>query len=125
MSIPILPVKYNFELLRGTDYTFQAKIQNCDGTKVTLRSYDVKLQLRKGYSSDILDEFSTENGRIELSASDDDDGIIDLVTIKFDHEHNQEYPLGILLYDLRIETKAGEYTKLIEGQIRCRASITN
>ena len=124
MNLPRFPVKYNFEILKGTDYTFQIQVQNCDGSRVTLRTYNVKLQLRKGYSSDVIDEFSTQNGRIEISSTENDD-VNDLVTVIFDHEHTNEYPLGTLLYDLRIETKSGSYTKLIEGQLRCRASITN
>lgn len=121
--IPKIPVKYNFEILRGTDYTFQFLIRDCEENRVSLRSYNIKVQLRKGFSTNIIDEFTTKNLKIVNSSSADDD-IYDLVTIKFDHEDTAEYPFGVILYDVRIESGNHTYTKIIEGQINCLANIT-
>lgn len=121
--IPKIPVKYNFEILRGTDYTFQFLIRDCEENRVSLRSYNIKVQLRKGFSTNIIDEFTTKNLKIVNSSNADDD-IYDLVTIKFNHKDTAEYPLGVLLYDVRIESGNHTYTKIIEGQINCLANIT-
>lgn len=122
-GIPKIPVKYNFELLRGTDYTFQFLIQDCEGNRVSLRSYWIKCQLRKGFTADVIDEFSTKDLSI-VNESSEGDEIFDKVSIKFDHDSTAEYPLGIILYDVRIESGNHTYTKIVEGQIKCRANIT-
>lgn len=122
-GIPKIPIKYNFELLRGTDYTFQFLIQDCEGNRVSLKSYNIKMQLRKGFSTNVIDEFTTKALTV-VSSSSEDDQIYDKVTIKFDHESTAEYPLGVILYDVRIESGNHTYTKIIEGQINCLANIT-
>lgn len=123
MNLPRIPLKYNFDLIRGTDYPLQLKVLNCDSSRVNLRSFNIKLQLRKGYTSEVIDEFTTKNLRI-VNFSSEGDQIYDMVSIIFDHTHTIEYPLGVLLYDLRIESGNHTYTKILEGQIKCLASIT-
>ena len=122
-GIPKIPVKYNFELLRGTDYTCQFLIKDCENNRVSLRSYWLKIQLKKGFNSNVIDELSSQNLRIKNTSSEDDE-VYDLITFTLDHEHTADYPLGVLLYDLRIESREGFYTKIIEGQIRCLANVT-
>lgn len=123
MNIPQIPYKYNITVLRGTDYSFAVKLQNCDGSQVSLRHFNVKMQIRKGYSSEALDELTQKNGRILISSSQDND-FLDTVTIILDHEHTKNYPFGGLLYDLRIESGNNAFTKILEGQILCRVSVT-
>lgn len=121
--IPKIPVKYNFEILRGTDYTLKFQIQNYDGSRVDLRSYRVKMQVKKGYTQAVIDEFDSTEGTLVKSSSNNDE-IEDLVTVQFKHDLTAEYPLGMLIYDVRLTSGSALQTKILEGQIRCLANVT-
>ena len=121
--IPKIPVKYNFEILQGTDYTFQFQIQNYDASRFDLRSYRIKMQVKKGYTGAVIDEFDSSEGTLTRSSSSNDE-IQDLVTVQFKHVNTAEYPPGVLLYDVRLTSGGALMTKVLEGQIRCLANVT-
>lgn len=116
--------KYNFKIDKGTDYHFSVRFQDCEGNPLNLQGFRVKMQIRKGYSSNtVIDELSIANGRIENS-SYEIDGVYDTLDFDFPSSVTQEYPAGMFLYDVQVQSSNLDITKVMEGQIQCLASVT-
>ena len=115
--------KYNFELNKGSDHTFSIRLQDCNGGPINLLGYRVKMQIRQGYSSGVIDELSIANERITLS-SYEEDGMLDTMEFTFPKEIIDTYPIGNFLYDLKLQSSNLDVTKILEGQVKCLASIT-
>lgn len=119
-----MAVKYNFQIDKGNDYHFSARFQDCEGNPVNLKSFRVVMQVRKGYSSNtVVDELTLSNGRVE-NTSFELDGVYDTLEFSFPSEVTAEYPAGMFLYDVQIQSSNADKTKVMEGQIQCLASVT-
>lgn len=115
--------KYNFQITKGTDYNFKARFKDESGEALNLQGFRVKMQIKKGYSKELIDELSIENGRIENS-SFEEDGVYDTLEFKFPHTITESYPAGVFLYDIQVQSSNLNITKILEGQIQCLTSIT-
>lgn len=116
-------VKYNFQLDKGSDYTFKAKFLDGSNTFINLNGFDAWMQIRKGYTNTLVDELSLENERLVISYLDEYN-VYNIVEFKFPHEATEKYPVGMLLYDLKVKSPSGDITKILEGQIQCLTSVT-
>lgn len=63
--------KYDFSIPQGTDLSVPFRLKDSEGVPVRLEGFSVRMQLRRFVTaSDVIDELSTENGRVTL----DDNG---------------------------------------------------
>lgn len=63
--------KYDFSIPQGTDLSVPFILKDSEGTPVRLEGFSVRMQLRRFVTApDVIDELSTENGRVTL----DDNG---------------------------------------------------
>lgn len=59
--------KYDFSIPQGTDLSVPFLLKDSEGTPVRLEGFSVRMQLRRFVTaSDVIDELSTENGRVTL-----------------------------------------------------------
>ena len=117
-----MAIKYNFTLDKGTDHTFFMEFQNMDGSRMNLRSFLVQMHIKQGAYGNILDNLSTENGRLILSSTENDI-VFDCVQVIFPNEVTEKFPVGTLLYDLEIKASKS-ITRILEGKIKCTSNIT-
>lgn len=115
--------KYNFQITQGADFNFSVRLQDCNGNPLNLESFRIKMQIKKGFKANPIDELSTANGRITVS-SYEEDGVYDTIEIDFPHTVTVDYPAGVFLYDLQIQSANADITKVLEGQMQCLTSIT-
>lgn len=63
--------KYDFSIPQGTDLSVPFRLKDSEGVPVRLEGFSVRMQLRRFVTaSDVIDELSTDNGRVTL----DDNG---------------------------------------------------
>lgn len=59
--------KYDFSIPQGTDLSVPFLLKDSEGAPVRLEGFSVRMQLRRFVTaSDVIDELSTENGRVTL-----------------------------------------------------------
>lgn len=98
-----------------TVYTFQV----CDesGNEVNLRGYTAKMQLRPFHkSSKVLDELTTENGRIAINGGN--------VTIRFPSAVTAGFKFERAVYDLVIRSLSGLQYRLVQGEVEFAPGVT-
>lgn len=113
--------EYSFKLQKGTDRTlvFAFYEKDASGEKVAFdfTGYTGAMQLRTTYSSQkAIDSFTTSNGKMTIA-----DG---KVSIKFNHEQTEQYPVCSLVYDLELTNANGEISRPIQGKIKVLAEVT-
>ena len=117
-----MAIKYNFTLDKGTDHTFFMEFQSMDGSRMNLRSFLVQMHIKQGAYGNVLDNLSTENGRLILSSTENDI-VFDRLKVTFPSEVTEKFPVGTLLYDLEIKASKS-VTRILEGKIKCTSNIT-
>jgi len=84
-----------------------------------LTGYTARMQIRKLVTStEFLAELTVANGRIAITALQ---GRIDLV---LSAELTAGLPPGPSVYDIELESAAGEVTRLLQGTVRIDAEVT-
>lgn len=59
--------KYDFSIPQGTDLSVPFRLKDSEGVPVRLEGFSVRMQLRRFVTaSDVIDELSTDNGRVTL-----------------------------------------------------------
>lgn len=99
--------EYSFKLQKGTDRTliFAFYEKDDDGEKVVydFTGFTGAMQIRTTYSSQkAVDSFTTSNGKMEIDVA------TGRVSIKFDHQSTEQYPVGscVMLTGRQLRTKA-------------------
>ena len=104
----------NIFIDQGTDFTMTVDVQNALGNALDLTGYTIAAQIRKTYgSSNVTAVFTTAhngaNGQVTMSLPDATTAAIES---------------GRYVYDLMIESGAGEKTRVIEGQATVTPGVT-
>lgn len=111
--------KYDFSIPQGTDLSVPFRLKDSEGVPVRLEGFSVRMQLRRFVTaSDVIDELSTENGRVTL---DDNGGGFSL---SFPNGVTEKFPSGYLVYDIELVSPDDLVTRIVEGKIRVTAEVT-
>lgn len=111
--------KYDFSIPQGTDLSVPFILKDSEGTPVRLEGFSVRMQLRRFVTApDVIDELSTENGRVTL---DDNGGGFSL---SFPNGVTEKFPSGYLVYDIELVSPDDLVTRIVEGKIRVTAEVT-
>ena len=117
VKLNIKPVMFNpsVDSCSDTVYTFQV----CDeaGNETDLRGYEARMQLRPYHRSKrILDELTTENGRLVVKGA--------TIQVRFPADVTAEYKFERAVYDLLIIGISGLQYRVAEGEIEFRPGVT-
>ena len=104
----------NIFIDQGTDFTKTVDVQNALGNALDLTGYTISAQMRKTYgSSNVTATFTTAhngaNGQVTMTLPDATTSAIES---------------GRYVYDLMIESGAGDKTRVIEGQATVTPGVT-
>ncbi len=111
--------RYDFELDQGTDVSVPFSLVDASDKPVDLTGCKARMQLRTTYSAETpADDLSTENGRMLI------DGPAGTITAKFTHDGTAKLKPGAYVYDVEVETEAGEVLRVVSGEILCTPEVT-
>lgn len=109
---------YRLRLKKGDDYRKEFHLKDSAGEAVDLTGCTVKMQMRESFSSDVLLELSTSNGKIELDA---ENGVIALVFLP-DDTAGANWKKSI--YDIELKNSANEIQTIISGTVDLYEEVT-
>lgn len=108
--------EYPITIEQGSNFQLQFRWK-VDGVIVDLTSSTAEMQLRRSYSTPVVFELNSFNGRILLG------GALGTVSLELSPEETAEIPAGNFLYDLEITTGA-VVRKLIKGSVVVIPEVT-
>jgi hypothetical protein len=117
---------YNFEIIQGETFVLNINYLNNKRIPIDLSSYKARMQLRVDYSTPVLLELTTENGRIELN---NPTGRIKLTV---DSETTAALDFNLAIYDLELYNEIlvdDEYVdnvviNFLRGTIKLQKEVT-
>ena len=107
--------KYNFTLEQGTTFSREITVQD-SGSAMNLTGYQVRMQMRSTHDSSTI--ALTITASVANPASQ---GKINLTAAATATAAVEE---GIYVYDLEIESSAGNVTRILEGQVTVTPEVT-
>ena len=117
VKLNIKPVMFNPSVDSCSDTVYTLQVCDETGNETELRGYRAKMQLRPyGRSKRILDELTTENGRLSVKGAD--------IQVRFPAEVTAEYKFEKAVYDLLIVSLNGLQYRVAEGEIEFRPGVT-
>lgn len=105
-------------LNKGTDFACMFICVDGMGKAVDFTGYSAKMQVKNNAYGRVLDELSTDNGRLQF---DIERGSI---LARFPNEITAGYPAAKLLYDIVMENESGYVFRAIEGSLKVRQGVT-
>tara|TARA_R110002050_G_scaffold249951_3_gene387856 strand:- start:3239 stop:3613 length:375 start_codon:yes stop_codon:yes gene_type:complete len=118
---------YSFTIEQGTTFERVFKYKDENGAPVDLTGYDVRMQIRSTYGSDILANLTSGSGDFVISVPPDAaDGVTDKNQIKLtiSATHTAAYTFDQALYDIELESGTGVVTRLLQGKIKLSREVT-
>ena len=114
---------YDIKIDQGADKSLRLEMKDCEGNALKLDGYTARMQIRPTVTNaELLDELTTENGRIEIDAASG------TVVLKFPHSVTEGYPNRTpppaYWYDIEIVSADDEVTRVLEGKVIIRANAT-
>lgn len=112
---------FNFELNQGSDYTFPMKLQDTREAPINLTGFSARMQIRRTAGAcEVIDSLSSsgDDPRITIEAKRG------RMSLSFPHAITEKYPVAALVYDIEIESRTGEVTRLLQGTITVSAEVT-
>ena len=107
----------NLTIHKGATFKQNILYQDSTGAAIPLTGYTARMQIRQSYQSDVLQELTTENGGITITALT---GSIDLLITATD---TALLPALTGVYDLEIITGT-DVTRLLEGKTIITENVT-
>lgn len=109
--------RYDLVLDSGADATRLFVIVDSCGNPLNLTDYTARMQIRPTRSSDqVLDECTTENGRLKFV----DGGLL----LEMTDEATDNLHVSHAVYDIEIISPEGRVTRLVEGRVITRQGVT-
>lgn len=110
---------YDFQFNQGTDYNVPIKLSDAEGNALDLTGFKARMQIRRfSWSPDVVDDLSSENGRIDINAQDG------MLTLHFSNEKTSAFPVADLVYDLELVSADGKVSRIMEGAVTISAEVT-
>jgi len=111
------PGKLNLTMYQGASWDYELT-WTAGGTAVNLTDYSARMQVRPSYdSSNILFSISDEAG-ITLG------GTAGTIYLEASATQTAGVPRGQYVYDLELESQAGQVTRLVEGLFEVSPEVT-
>ena len=94
-------------------------LTNEDASVFVLTGYTARMQVRRTKeSSDVVLSLTTENGRLVITA------LTGVITLLVAAEDTAELDAASYVYDLEIESSAGEVTRMFRGKFKVSREVT-
>lgn len=117
VKLNIKPVFVNPSVDNCSDTVYKFQIADEAGNEVELRGYRARMQIRPYHRSKrVLDELTTENGRLSVAGTN--------IAVKFPAAVTAEYKFERAVYDLLIISLDGLQYRVAEGEIEFRPGVT-
>ena len=108
---------YEIVLDQGATSEQELNLFNEDDTPVDLFGYTARMQVRSSPSSSkVVDELTTENGRIKIVGG--------TITLYWPAKTTSEIRAGGYRYDIEIESADGNVERILEGAFIVRREVT-
>lgn len=119
----------NLNIVQGADINdFSVIPIYDDDSPVDLSGFDARLQIRSSVdSSSILDELTTDNGRIVISSYVEDGDTFYSIDVKFPNDITTDYDFLKGVYDLEIYKSGSPDTdvdRLLQGGVTVSREVT-
>lgn len=113
-----MAITKHFNLDQGSDKSVYFVIKDKSGP-VDLTGYQAAMQLRLvANEKTIVDTLTTDNDRINIVGNEG------RIIVKFNNWSTNKYPVGLIKYDLEVESPNGDITRIVEGRIKVSQGIT-
>jgi len=112
--------KYDINIEKGSDTQDVFFSITDDGVPVDLTGYTARMQIREKPGSTILDELTTDNGRITII---EDTGVW-TVTLKFPSATTDEYSFCSASYDVELIDASLLVDRVLQGKVTTDRNIT-
>lgn len=117
VKLNIKPVFINPAVDTCSDTVYIFQVSDESGNEVDLRGFTAKMQLRPFYrSKKVLDELTTENGRLHIRGAN--------VTVRFPADVTAKFKFERAVYDLVIMSLGGIKYRLAQGEVEFRPGVT-
>lgn len=103
---------------QGSDFACLFVCVDGLGNNIDFADYSARMQLKNSPYGRVLDELSTENGRLEF---DFEKGAI---LAKFPNEVTATLPASKLIFDVVLQNDSGFVFRPIEGTVRVKKGVT-
>lgn len=114
-----LAVTYGLTADQGATFQSILTWTNPDGSAIDLSGYTARMKIRRRTTSqEVLEDLTTENGKLTLGGADG------TITISLSHTETAALSAGQHQYDLELISTSGEVTRLIMGYFVVRSEIT-
>ncbi len=111
--------KLDFVIEQGATFHRVLTWQDADETPINLTGFTARMQARTHLSSEEpFLELTTENNRITINGAEGK------ITLEVDAETTDALNLSGGIYDLEVESSAGDVTRLLQGRIIVERSVT-
>jgi|688.fasta_scaffold06877_3 hypothetical protein len=111
--------RHDILIEQGSTFSFVATWSDPEGNPIDVTGCTARMQVRPWQESDtVLLSLTTENGGITLGGPDG------TVTLLASDEVTTNLPAGYAIYDIEIETAAGDVTRLLQGAVDISAEVT-
>jgi hypothetical protein len=112
-----MAAKYKISLDKGSDKRISFTLKDADGEVLGLAGFTARMQVRRNERSQVvMDDLTTENGRITMGE--------DSVTVWFPHDVTTGYSFTDAVYDLEIVSPAGEVLRVVQGDLEATNEVT-
>ena len=109
---------YNIEILQGSDKTISIILKDDNGDVINLTGYTSAMQVRSNVRNEtVLDELTTENSRIIITALS---GKLELI---FPNTITSDYSFVKAVYDLELYS-GGLVSRVLEGEFLVNLEVT-
>lgn len=107
--------KFIFSIDRSSDADFTLVLLAA-GKPLQTGGYEAYMQLRD-CKFGLIDTLSTKNGRLVFVEEGK-------VQVTFPREYVASYPVGVLAWDMLLESPDGRRTKVVEGEVIVNSGVT-
>ena len=116
---------YNIEIIQGSDTNDVAIIPTYKKEPISLEGFTARMEIRSEKdSSEVLDELTTENSRIEINSYVENSKTYWRLVLKFPNSTTTAYEFKRGVYDLEVVDSDSKVDRWIEGAVFVNKEVT-
>lgn len=109
--------KYDLVVTAGADEIRVFRVVDACKHPVVFENYTARMQIRpERGSNELLDEYTTENGRLVFT----DQGLM----LRMPNSATSKYAFRRAVYDIVVSASDGTMTRIVEGRVIVREGVT-
>lgn len=113
-----MAVSYNLFVEQGADFYHELFVYDDDGDLLNLTGYEARAQFRRSYRSETATDFDIEIGDQEVVENRGK------IILRLEDADSMELRPGRYVYDLEIESTAGNVIRVVEGIVTLSPNVT-